>query len=175
MKDPQHNSPMDALGAVYEKMYEHTVNNFHKVENKTEQLVHKLLDEAKDKAIKFEKLSQKEAEDLARYLKRDLNDTATYLSKTGHELKDWLGFETVLLENEFLDLLLKVADETTVKLLQLKDNAQPASNYHSGEITGPGTLVCDQCGEKVYFYKAEKIPPCPKCKTTTFHRNAMFS
>jgi len=175
MKDPLHNSPIDALGAVYEKMYEHTVDNFHKVENKTEQLAHKLLDEAKDKAIKLEKLSQKEAEDLTRYLKRDLNDTATYLSKTGHELKDWLGFETALLENEFLDLLLKVADETTVKLLQLKDGAQSTSNYHSGEITGPGTLVCDQCDEKIYFYKAQKIPPCPKCKATTFHRNFVAS
>jgi len=175
MKDPIHNSPMDALGAIYEKMYEHTVENIHKVENKTEKLAHKLIDEAKDKTIKLEKLSQKEAEDLARYLKRDLNDTATYLSKTGHELKDWLGFETALLENEFLNLLLKVADETTVKLLQLKDDAQSTSNYHSGEITGPGTLVCDQCDEKIYFYKAQKIPPCPKCKATTFHRNFVAS
>lgn len=171
MKNPTHNDPIDALGAIYEKMYEHTVENFHKVENKTEQLAHKLIDEAKDKALKVEKLSQKEAEDLARYLKRDLEDTATYLSKTGHELKDWLGFETVLVENELLDLLLKVADETTVKLLQLKDSAKTTSSYHSGEVTGPGTLICDECGEKIYFYKAGKIPACSNCKATTFHRN----
>jgi hypothetical protein len=171
MKDPRHNSPIDALGAIYEKMYEDTVDNFHKVENKTEQLAHKLLDEAKGKATKLEKLSQKEAEDLARYVKRDLSDTATYLSNTGHELKDWLGFETALLENEFLDLLLKVADETTVSLLQLKDSVEPLTDYHSGEITGPGTLVCDQCGKKIHFYKAGVIPACSKCYTTTFHRN----
>lgn len=171
MKSPLHNDPMDALGAIYEKMYEHTVDNFHKVENKTEELAHKLVDEAKEKAIKLEKLSQKEADDLARYLKRDLSDTATYLSKSGHELKGWLGYETTLLENELLDLLLKVADETTVKLLQLKDSVQPLSNYYSGEITGPGTLICDECGEKIYFYKAGKIPACSKCYNTTFHRN----
>ncbi len=171
MKNPTHNDPMDALGAIYEKMYEHTVENFHKVENKTEQLANRLIDEAKDKAIKIEKLSQKEAEDLARYLKRDLKDTATYLSKTGHELKDWLGFETVLVENELLDLLLKVADETTVKLLQLKGSAQPTSSYHSDEVTGAGTLICDECGQKIYFYKAGKIPACSNCNATTFHRS----
>lgn len=171
MKSPLHNDPMDALGAIYENMYEHTVKNLHKVENKTEQLAHELIEEAKDKAIKVEKLTQKEADDLARYLKRDLSSTATYLSKTGHELKDWLGFETVLIENELLDLLLKVADETTVELLQLKDSVPPLSDYHSGEITGPGTLICDQCGEKIYFYKAGKIPACSKCYSTTFHRN----
>jgi hypothetical protein len=171
MKNSSHNDPIDALGAIYEKMYEHTVENIHKVENKTEQLAHKLIDEAKDKAIKLENLSQKEAEDLACYLKRDLSDTAKYLSKSGHELKGWLGFETVLLENKLLDLLLKVADETTVKLLQLKDSSLPLSDYHSGEVTGPGTLVCDQCGKKIYFYKAGIIPACSKCHTTTFHRN----
>lgn len=171
MNKPLHNDPMDALGAVYEKMYEHTVENFHKVENKTEEIAHKLIEDAKDQAIKVEKLTQKEADDLARYLKRDLSDTARYLSKTGHELKGWLGFETVLIENELLDLLLKVADETTVKLLQLKDSAQPQSDYRSGEITGPGTLICDQCGEKIYFYKAGRIPDCAKCDSTTFHRN----
>ncbi len=171
MKSPLHNDPMDALGAIYEKMYEHTVDNFHKVEHKTEELAHKLVDEAKENAIKLEKLSQKEADDLARYLKRDLSDTATYLSKSGNELKGWLGYETTLLENELLDLLLKVADETTVKLLQLRDSVQSLSDYTSGEITGPGTLICDECGEKIYFYKAGVIPACSKCYSTKFHRN----
>ncbi|MFK7815178.1 MAG: zinc ribbon-containing protein [Gammaproteobacteria bacterium] len=171
MKMPSHNDPMDALGAIYEKMYEYTVDNFHNVENKTEQLAHKLIDEAKDNAIRLEKVTQKEADELARYLKRDLSDTATFLAKSGNELKGWLGYETTLLENELLDLLLKIADKTTVNLLQLKESTQPLSEYYSGEITGPGTLICDECGEKIYLYKAGTIPVCSKCNDTKFHRN----
>lgn len=171
MKKQLHNDPLDALGKIYENMYEHVVENLHNTEEKTEHLLHKLIDEAKEKAIELGEVSQKEAKELADYLRRDLNDTAKYLSQTGHELKGWLGFETALLENELLDLLLKVADKTTVKLLEIKGKAQSNSNYHTGEVTGPGTLTCNQCGKKLYFYRASKIPSCSKCSSTTFHRN----
>ena len=107
---------------------------------------------------------------MSAYIKRDLSDAADHLSETGRELKDWLGFETTLLESSIFDLLLKAADKTTLELLKMKEDAQQASIYHTGEITGPGTLVCDQCGEKLHFRKAGKIPPCPKCHATTFHR-----
>ena len=51
----------------------------------------------------------------------------------------------------------------------LREQAELAG-YHTGEITGPGTLVCDNCGEELHFHKPSRIPPCPKCKGTSFHR-----
>ena len=170
MTKPTHNDPIDALGAAYEKMYERAAENLHSTEKKSAQLLHKLIDEAKDKAVGLKELSEEDAAKLADWLKRDLDDTVNYLSETGLELKDWLGFETTLLESAVLDLLLKSADKTTVELLTMKDYARQPHAYHTGEITGPGTLVCDQCGEKLHFHRAGKIPPCPKCHATTFHR-----
>ena len=32
------------------------------------------------------------------------------------------------------------------------------NNHKTGEITGAGTQICDQCGEILQFYKAGKIP-----------------
>ena len=170
MTKPTHSDPIDALGAAYEKMYERATENLHSTEKKSAQLLHKLIDEAKDKAVELKELSEGDAAKLADWLKRDLDDTVNYLSETGLELKDWLGFETTLLESAVLDLLLKSADKTTVELLTMKDYARQPHAYHTGEITGPGTLVCDQCGEKLHFHRAGKIPPCPKCHATTFHR-----
>ena len=170
MKDPLRHDPLDALGEVYEKMFERAVENFHKAEEKSGALFHKLIDEAKEKAVELEEVSREDAEKLSAYIKRDLSDAADHLSETGRELKDWLGFETTLLESSIFDLLLKAADKTTLELLKMKEDAQQASIYHTGEITGPGTLACDQCGEKLHFRKAGKIPPCPKCHATTFHR-----
>ena len=170
MKDPLRHDPLDALGEVYEKMFERAVENFHKAEEKSGALFHKLIDEAKEKAVELEEVSREDAEKLSAYIKRDLSDAADDLSETGREFKDWLGFETTLLESSIFDLLLKAADKTTLELLKMKEDAQQASIYHTGEITGPGTLVCDQCGEKLHFRKAGKIPPCPKCHATTFHR-----
>ena len=170
MTKPTHNDPIDALGAAYEKMYERTAENLHTAEEKSGSLLHKLIDEAKDKAVELKELSEDDAAKLADWLKRDLDDTVNYLSETGLELKDWLGFETTLLESAVLDLMLKAADKTTVELLTMKDYARQPHAYHTGEITGPGTLVCDQCSEKLHFHGAGKIPPCPKCHATTFHR-----
>ena len=170
MTKPTHNDPIDALGAAYEKMYERTAENLHTAEEKSGSLLHKLIDEAKDKAVELKELSEDDAGKLADWLKRDLDDTVNYLSDTGNELKDWLGFETTLLESAVLDLMLKAADKTTVELLTMKDYARQPHAYHTGEITGPGTLVCDQCSEKLHFHRAGKIPPCPKCHATTFHR-----
>ncbi len=170
MKKPSHHDPIDILGEVYEKMFERVAENFHKAEKKTDALLHKLIDEARDKAVELGEVSREEAEKISTYLKRDLTDAVHYLSETGHELKDWLGFETILVESAILDLLLTAADNTTVELLTMKESMQQASVYRTGEITGPGTLICDQCAEKLHFHKAGKIPPCPKCHATTFHR-----
>jgi Zn finger protein HypA/HybF involved in hydrogenase expression len=51
----------------------------------------------------------------------------------------------------------------------LKMQAELAE-YHSGEIIGLGTLACDKCGEKLHFHNPGRIPPCPKCHGTHFHR-----
>jgi NADH pyrophosphatase NudC (nudix superfamily) len=45
-----------------------------------------------------------------------------------------------------------------------------ANEYHTGEITGIGTLFCDNCGHSLHFSKTGHIPPCPHCSHTRFHR-----
>ncbi|HUT39964.1 MAG TPA: zinc ribbon-containing protein [Gammaproteobacteria bacterium] len=170
MSKTTHIDPIDALGAAYEKMFERAAENLHSAEVKTAPLLHKLIDEARDEAIALGELSENDAAKLAGWLKRDLDDAISYLAETGHELKDWLGFETTLLENATLDLLLRAADKTTVELSIMKENFRRASTYTTGEITGVGTLVCEQCAEKLHFHKTGRIPPCPRCHSTTFHR-----
>ncbi|MFO1421957.1 MAG: hypothetical protein U1F59_13665, partial [Candidatus Competibacteraceae bacterium] len=44
--------------------------------------------------------------------------------------------------------------------------------YRGGEITGPGTLQCEECGERVTFQAPAAIPPCPACGGTVFLRVA---
>jgi len=170
MKAKRHNDPLDTLGSAYEQMYEHLVNDIHQLKEKSGPAINKLIEQVKQKAIQLEEISEHEAEQLTEWLKRDLDDAANYLNKTQNELKDWLGFETALLENAVLDLLLKTADSTTVKLIKLKEQAQAPYTYRTGEITIAGTLVCDNCGENLHFYKAGKIPPCPKCHKVSYHR-----
>jgi len=162
--------PFDTLSVVYESMYEHVAANLNKAKEKTGPLIHKLIDEAEQKALALEDMTEEDASKLAGWLRRDLDDAINYLAETEYGLKDWLGFETALLKNELVEALLGAADKTTLALLRMKDNAHEPYDYHTGEIAGFGTLICDECGEKLHFHKAGKIPPCPKCHKTSFHR-----
>jgi hypothetical protein len=170
MKEPYQHDPLDILGEVYEKMYESVAENFHKAEEKSGPILHKLVDEAREEVVKLKDISEEGGEKLAQWLRRDLDDAVNYMAETGDELKDWLGFEISLLESRFIDLLLNAADKTTLKLIQMKEDAEKNATYYTDEITGPGTLNCTACGEKLHFYKSGKVPPCPKCHTTVFQR-----
>ncbi len=170
MKQSNSGDPFDVLSKAYESMYEHAAENIHKLKDNSLPALQNVIEEAREKAVKLDELTEEDAVKLTGWLKRDIQDAVSYLAETGNEIKDWLGYEVDLLENEFFYLLLQTADKTTVELQQLKENAQHPE-YHTGEITSPGTLSCNECGEKLHFYKAGKIPPCPKCHATVYHRS----
>lgn len=170
MTDKKHAEPLDALGTAYEKMYEHVADNLHKAKHTGDTLIHDLVDEAREKVKNIEEVTEEDAENLAVWLKRDLDDVVNYLAKTDYAFRNWLGFETSLLKNELLQAMLDSADKTTLALLRMKENAHEPAVYHTGEVIGFGTLICDECGEKLHFHQAGHIPPCPKCHKTSFHR-----
>ena len=161
---------MGILSEVYETMYEHVAENLHKAKEKSGSLVHELIEEAREKAVKVEDIADEDAEKLVTWLRRDFDDVVNYVSETDYAVKDWLGFETSLIKSEFIQALLNTADKTTLALLRMKENAHEPYEYRTGEVAGLGTLICDECGEKLHFHKAGHIPPCPKCRNTSFHR-----
>ncbi len=164
--------PLDIMGVAYETMLERSATEFHKLEKKTGPALHSFIDAAKKKAVDLQELTVEEADNLADYLKRDLSDAAFYISEQGRELKDWLGFEDSLLAAELKDVFLQAANPTTVEMNELKLELAVNSLYKTGEVTGPGALICDDCGEILHFHKAGRIPPCPSCHKTAFHRQS---
>lgn len=166
MKDlrPPHDL-IEAMGEAYELLLEKARQKAHQ----SGAVVHHMIAEVRADIVALNKFSDDEVDKLEEYVKRDLIDAAGYLDKTGKELKDWLGFDVALMKQEFWERFSEAADQTTAALYQLKRQAASAE-YHTGELTGLGTLVCDQCGEKLHFHKPGHIPPCPKCNSTHFHR-----
>jgi len=130
----------------------------------------KALDNAKEQAIHLGEVTLEEAHEISEYIKRDVNDAAEYMAESSAELGDWLMLDIEIIERQIIDLFLSVADRTRVELEQFKNPPRAPSEYHSGEITGPGTLVCTQCGHNVSFITTGEIEPCPECKNTTFQR-----
>lgn len=170
MKEPANKDPIDILGNAYERFYEYVAKNLHDAEEKTVSNYNKLIDEAKHKILEIKDITEQDAEKVAGWVKRDIADMTHYLEESGNEIKDWLGFEKTLLKTELLDLLLQSADKTSLKLFEINNKEYKSSKYTTGEVAGPGTLKCDACHNELHFKHAGKIPPCPNCNATSFHR-----
>ena len=167
-KSPSH-FVTDGISEAYEKLLMLSMKEAKVLEEKTGPALHKLIDEVAEKASDFSELTAAEASKISDYLKRDLRDAATYMAENGGEFKEWLSIDTELIEDYLLDHFSQAADQTTIELNKLKETAA-AAEYHTGEIIGPGVLICDECGEQLHFNKAGHIPPCPKCNHTKYHR-----
>ncbi|QKE39499.1 zinc ribbon-containing protein [Ferrovum myxofaciens] len=161
---PSHD-PVETLDKAYEVLLERALWKAHK----SGVALHHTIGEIRDDTLPLIKLNEEDVVKLESYVKRDLIDAARYRDKTGKALQDWLGFELALITHEFWEIFSAAADKTTTELSLLKLQAEIAE-YHTGELTGLGTLVCDQCAEKLHFHKPGHIPPCPKCSSTHFHR-----
>jgi len=139
-------------------------------EESTRPVVGGFIDKAKETAVELEELTRDEAEKVAYYLRRDIQDAGRHLTESGHELGDWLRFDVHQVEDRLLDMLARVADRTRLEMLQFEQDVEEGLAWHAGEITGPGTLVCDACGAEIRFNATSEIPPCPNCDHTIYHR-----
>lgn len=124
--------------------------------------------QAKEKMSELEELTSEEVDKLGEYLQRDLVDAAEFSGGLG----DWLRFDLDLIEDRILEVFSSMVDQTRLELDRLKQDAIRYGEWHTGEITGIGTLKCKTCGELLHFHQSGHIPPCPKCQGTRYARQS---
>ena len=173
MAEENNPDPVDRLVTAYERMLERVNTAFKQAEEKAIPTLKENLAQARERAIELGELTREEADKVAGYLERDMQDAADFVTETGQQLRDWWQFDLKLIEDKMLEMFANVADQTSVQLGKLAQQARKAASfYRTGEITGPGTLVCSGCGTEVHFHKTGHIPPCPGCRGTEFARSA---
>jgi len=156
---------------AYNRMMEHIKNAIDHIEHEARPALSHFVETAQQKAVELGELSREEAEKIGNYLKRDIEDAAEYLAgPEAKELSDWLKFDIGLIEDRLLELFGSVADKTKLEHMALEERARQAGKYHTGEITGIGTLICTQCSKAIHFHATGHIPPCPRCHATLFTR-----
>jgi len=130
----------------------------------------KAMSMARDEITHITDVTQDEAEEISNFIKRDINDAAEYMMESSSEFSDWLMLDIEVIERKLIDLFLSVADKTRIELEQFGVQNRELSLYYSGEITGPGTLLCNACGHKVSFTTTSQIQDCTECGHNTFRR-----
>lgn len=175
MTEPTHGN---RLVEAYDRMMErvkHRLEELEQAEKAAFPRLHASIEHAAEKAVDLGELTREEARLIGSYLKRDLEDAGQYLTTTGHDLRAWLRFDLELLEDRILDFFQRGVDQSR---LDLREFAPPPEEvevvevveYRGGEITGPGTLQCANCGERAVFHGPAVIGPCPACGGVTFVR-----
>ncbi len=157
---------------AYEQMLKRLRERLMQTGESVEQGFHDALDIVRERSIELGELTRDEAEQVSAWLKRDLEDAAEYVEKARGTYADWLHMDLQLVENWVWDQFASVADQTRLQWQAFNRELEAAARYHTGEITGPGTLVCRDCGEVLHFQRAGHIPPCPKCHGSQFERAA---
>jgi hypothetical protein len=151
--------------------YSDFMKHLHETMEETLHSFAEALEISKEKTAKTSDLSSDELDKVSGFVKRDIEHAAQRLSteEDKDSLSEWLKFDIELIENFALDAFLSVADKTRLELAKLEQEAE-AHTYHSGDITVPGTFVCDDCGKEIAFKTASEIPECPQCHGKTFIR-----
>ena len=170
MSDSKQHDAMDHLAKAYEVMLERVRETVEPAGQRTLETLQEALAQARERAVALNELSREEAERVSRYLERDVRDAADFLTDTGAEFRDWLRFEGQLINDRLFEMFRSVADQTSLALRGWAEQAREAQTYHADEVTGPGSLVCEQCGQVVHFRHVSRIPPCPNCHGTRFQR-----
>ena len=164
--------PAHYLITAYNQMMKEMRDAFEQADQ-SDMSLQKALDLAKQQSVHLGKVTAEEAYEIGEYIKRDINDAAEYMMDSSAEFYDWLMLDIEVIEHKVIDLFLSVADHTRIELEQFK---QPASIpeqipvYKSGEITGPGTLICENCGETKPFLSSDEITDCVQCGHNRFIR-----
>ncbi len=170
MSEHDKDTTADKLVEAYEQMLKQAHATIEKTQAESTPKLREILEKARDNMVELGELTREEADKVSDYIKRDIEDAANYIAETGQDIRDWWRFDLQLIEQRMMDAFSKVADQTSLQLAQWAEVARQMSLYQAGEVTGPGTLVCDSCGAETHFVKAGRIPPCADCGGLTFKR-----
>jgi hypothetical protein len=155
---------------AYERMLDRLREMYDQADSQVRPHLRDAIVAVRDRAVELGELSREESDRVAAWLQRDIEEAAQFTASTDEDLNTWLRMDIQLVENWIWDRFSSVADRTRLEWLELQRNLQEWSEYHTGEVAGPGALACKNCGETLTFKKPGHIPPCPKCRGSVFER-----
>jgi len=160
----------DNLSQGYEKLLKRAEKTLSSVAERTEDTLSQALNKAKEKAVELEELTQEEADNVHKFVTRDLYSAGLHLVEEERNIADWLRLNLVLIEKTVLQRFTALSQAAKLELDHLNKAKQRFDEWHTGEVTTIGTLSCRSCGEQIQFEHTGRIPPCPKCHATVFER-----
>ena len=105
----------------------------------------------------------------SRYVKRDLASMRTNFAVAGDTMK--MNMDPSRIGGGFTDLASHLFSRAGNQFHEWAARSEEALEFNTGEVTGPGTLTCTDCGTELHLKRSSHIPPCPKCHKTDFRKS----
>jgi hypothetical protein len=116
------------LAQAFSNMAEHVNLAVHNAEELLTPTIDDLVNNAKALTEEIYQLSQEEAVFLGEAMKLELENANEALNEQKEELKGWLGFDLLLVEQQFFDLLEKTADKSWLDFKAFEAEARKNKN-----------------------------------------------
>lgn len=166
-RPPEHSA---AAPEVYNRILDRLLTRLDKASEYSWEYLQKQVEEAAEIELAAEEMTRDEMDLLKAYVRRDLGQLGYYVHETGAGIAAWLNFDLDVLEQKMVQRLKELADRTLVDYELLREQlGHGEREYLAGEITAPGTLQCQVCGELQRLTHTSVIQPC-SCGAVLFRR-----
>ena len=119
------------LAQAFSSMAEHVNLTVHNTEELLTTTIDDMVHNAKILTEEIYKLSQEEAVFLSEAMKLEIETANEALSEQKQEFEEWLGFDVLLVEQKFLDLLEKTADKSWLDFKTFEAEARKNKNENN--------------------------------------------
>jgi hypothetical protein len=114
-------------------------------------------------------LTKQEAHRARELLKKDLEATKVDFEKASRGVK--AALDPSRAGAGFADLASHLFDSLGDTFKKWAAKSEQSLSFHTGQVTGPGTLTCKACGTELHLDDTSRIPPCPKCHKTDYRKS----
>ena len=153
----------------FEKLAAKTKEQLLAGKDKSKEWLHRAVDASADQLEKAGEFSKEEGERAKQFLKRDLAATRVDFNRARESVNRGLNPSRV--GGGFVDLASHLFSSMGDLFQGWAAKSEEALAFNTGEVSGPGTLTCTDCGTELHLEHPTRIPPCPKCHKTDFRKS----
>jgi len=163
---PNSNPSEKAWFEKYDELAKRFSEHYRLSKERSMESMKKAMEKARIELVAAKELTAEQSEELKAFLQRDLEQTLNDFHQLSESAKEKLGVKK--LEVGALKSIAATLENAGSALQEMGKKAKKTLICNTGEITSAGVLSCESCGEILHFEKTGRVPPCPKCKKTTF-------
>lgn len=162
-------SPKGAEIEHFENLASRTRELFEESVEKSRASLEDALETAKKEMVAAGTFTAEKGEQLRKFVMRDLALTQDGLESAVRGASQGLNPERI--GYGLLGLMQSLAESAEEAFSDMAESLKAHRTYRTGEICGPGTLTCDNCGSQLTMSHTGHVPPCAKCKHAEFSRS----